>query len=212
MTESEKRAPAPLHLRLLGEAGAEASDDALCRSFLRGDDAAFGELVRRHQALVYALVRRYAPRPEDARDLCQRSFLRGFQAARRSLSRLGRAQTIPFKPWLVRIAINLAKNHARQERRWRPAPAQVLDESPVAPTALEGIERADRERLVRAATLTLPKRQREVLTLRIDGDLPFREIAAALGITENNAKVHFHHAVKRLKAAAESESQSEEGA
>ena len=41
--------------------------------------------------------------------------------------------------------------------------------------------------------------QREVFTLRIDGELPFAEIATAIGITENNAKVHFHHAVQRLK-------------
>jgi RNA polymerase sigma-70 factor (ECF subfamily) len=47
--------------------------------------------------------------------------------------------------------------------------------------------------------LQLPRGQREVLTLRIDGDLPFAEIAEILGISENNAKVHFHHAVKRLK-------------
>ena len=45
----------------------------------------------------------------------------------------------------------------------------------------------------------LPKRQREVLLLRIDGDLPFAEIAETLGITEVNAKVNFHHAVQKLK-------------
>jgi RNA polymerase sigma-70 factor (ECF subfamily) len=48
--------------------------------------------------------------------------------------------------------------------------------------------------------LALPRRQREVLSLRVDGGLPFRDIAETLGITENNAKVQFHHAVKRLKA------------
>jgi RNA polymerase sigma-70 factor (ECF subfamily) len=45
----------------------------------------------------------------------------------------------------------------------------------------------------------LPPRQRSVLTLRIFGDLPFREIARIEGITENSAKVSYHHAVKRLK-------------
>jgi len=61
------------------------------------------------------------------------------------------------------------------------------------------LERAERERLVRASVLSLPRRQREVLTLRIDAELPFREIAEMLGITENNAKVHFHYAVRRLR-------------
>ena len=62
------------------------------------------------------------------------------------------------------------------------------------------LERRERERSIQAAVLSLPRRQREVLTLRVDGGLPFRDIAETLGITENNAKVQFHHAVKRLKA------------
>ena len=46
--------------------------------------------------------------------------------------------------------------------------------------------------------LLLPRRQREVLTLRIDAGLPFAEVARTLGIQEGNARVHFHHAVRRL--------------
>ena len=53
--------------------------------------------------------------------------------------------------------------------------------------------------LTRRAVLRLPRRQREVLTLRIDGGLPFAEVAGTLGISEGNAKTHFHYAVKRLK-------------
>jgi RNA polymerase sigma-70 factor (ECF subfamily) len=54
--------------------------------------------------------------------------------------------------------------------------------------------------VLRDAIGQLPRRQREVLLLRIDGDLPFAEVAAALDITEVNAKVNFHHAVQKLKA------------
>jgi len=61
-----------------------------------------------------------------------------------------------------------------------------------------------------AAVLALPPRQREVLTLRVDAGLPFKDIADTLGITENNAKVQFHHAVKRLKVEL-SGTQEEEG-
>jgi len=53
--------------------------------------------------------------------------------------------------------------------------------------------------VLREAIARLPRRQREVLLLRIDGDLPFAEVAATLGITEVNAKVNFHHAVQKLK-------------
>lgn len=200
---SEDRSESPRRLALLtgnAEAGV-AGDDALCRAFLAGNEAAFGELFRRHQRLVYALVRRYSPRPEDARDLTQRAFLKAFEAARRALPRLSAVGEIPFKAWLARIAINLGKNHARQTNRWRLAPVTALEYSAEpAPSAVDALIRADRERMTRTAVLSLPRRQREVFTLRIDADLSFAEIAQALGITANNAKVHFHHAVKRLKA------------
>jgi RNA polymerase sigma-70 factor (ECF subfamily) len=69
----------------------------------------------------------------------------------------------------------------------------------VAAVGTAALERAERERAVRAAVLGLPRRQREVLTLRVDAELPFREIAEVLGITELNARVHFHHAARRLR-------------
>jgi RNA polymerase sigma-70 factor (ECF subfamily) len=46
----------------------------------------------------------------------------------------------------------------------------------------------------------LPLRQREVLTLRIFSDLPFKEVARVKGMSENSAKVNYHHAITRLRA------------
>lgn len=185
----------------LAEAATEPSDEALCRAFLAGDEAAFGTLVERHRALVFALMRRYTARPEDAADLAQQAFLRALEASRRVFSRWSPTGPTPFRAWLARIALNLAKNHARQGLRWRrvelveASRAETSNES-----AQEALEQAERERRVRVAVLALPRRQREVLTLRVDGGLGFRDIAETLGITETNAKVSFHHAVKRLRA------------
>jgi len=177
-------------------------DEAAVAAFLVGDDEAFGELVRRHQGLVIAIVRRYARTAEDARDLAQRTFLRAFEAARRTLRRGGGA--VPFKSWLVRIAVNLAKNHLRDESRFARAPLEAIEaEHASAPDGPERLERAERQRRVRQEVLRLPRRQREVLTLRVDAELPFADIALALGITENAAKVSFHHAVTRLRAGIE---------
>jgi RNA polymerase sigma-70 factor (ECF subfamily) len=78
--------------------------------------------------------------------------------------------------------------------------AHEREAPPTESDAHQRLERAERLRLVRVAIARLPRRQREVLLLRIDGDLPFAEIAGALGITEVNAKVNFHHAVQRLKS------------
>ncbi|MCY0996711.1 RNA polymerase sigma factor [Myxococcus sp. MISCRS1] len=180
-----------------------APDEVLCRAFLDGETAAFEVLVLRHRALIFSLVRRYTTRPEDAADLTQGAFLRALEASRRVFSRFTPTGPAPFRAWLVRIALNLAKNHARQGQRWRPvlveAPREDVAEAP-GESAQDGLERAERARKVREEVLTLPRRQREVLTLRVDAGLAFKDIAQTLGITENNAKVQFHHAVKRLKA------------
>ena len=99
--------------------GGTASDEALLVDFFAGSARAFGELVGRHQRLVQALVRRYVSRPEDAADLTQAAFLRAFGAVRRSFAKQGAAQPGLFRAWLVRIAVNVGKNHARDAGRWR---------------------------------------------------------------------------------------------
>jgi RNA polymerase sigma-70 factor (ECF subfamily) len=189
-----QRGPA---LRVLAGGRAAETDGSLLGDFLDGDDGAFEELWRRHHATVHALVRRYARTPEDARDLTQRAFLRAIGAARRAVRRF--QGEFPFRSWLLRIAANLGKNHLRDESRWRRAPAREIDRAEDgALPADELLVRRDRERGVREAVLRLPRRQREVLTLRVDGGLSFAEVAETLGIAEGNARVHFHHAARRL--------------
>src|SRR5512137_833279 len=112
---------------LPGGLAAEA-DGALLRDYLRGDDAAFEELWRRHHAPVHALCRRWARTPEDARDLTQRAFVRAVGAARRVAR--GQGDDFPFRPWLLRIAANLGKNHLRDESRWRRAPVSAVEDAP----------------------------------------------------------------------------------
>lgn len=177
------------------------SDSALCQDFLTGDPRAFGELVRRHQDVVFRLLRRYTRTADDALDLSQRAFLQAFEAARRSLPRLMKGSIeVPFKAWLLRIAVNLAKNHARDASRWPAASLEVVEaQGSGAASAAELLLTLQREALTRRAVLQLPRRQREVLTLRVDGGLGFGEVAQTLGITEGNAKTHFHYAVKRLR-------------
>jgi RNA polymerase sigma-70 factor (ECF subfamily) len=190
--------PRPTLRVVSGAPARERADDLLLRNFLDGDDDAFGELVRKHERTILAVLRRYAGGEDDARDLAQRAFLRGFEAARRS-SWLRVRGPLPFRAWLIRLAVNLGKTHLRDLRRWRRAPESAAEEVSVPAEGSASMERLQREQAVRAAVLELPRRQREVLTLRIDAELPFRDIADVLGITENNAKVHFHHAAKRLR-------------
>src|SRR5512142_938650 len=117
---------------IAGVAENDRADDLLVRAFLDGDDDAFGELVRRYQRTVLSVLRRYAQTADDARDLAQRAFLRAFEAARRSRWIPIRG-AIPFRAWLLRIAVNLGKNHLRDSRRWRKLPSSVIETVEVPP-------------------------------------------------------------------------------
>lgn len=175
-----------------------AAEEALVAAFLVGDDDAFGELVRRNEGLVLAIARRYARSAEDARDLAQRTFLRAFVAARRALGR-DPQRAVPFRRWLVRIAVNLSKNHLRSEVRFARSRYETLGPVETPAVGAEALLRAERAAALRARVLQLPRRQREVMTLRLDAELSFAEIADVLGITENAAKVTFHHATRKLR-------------
>jgi RNA polymerase sigma-70 factor (ECF subfamily) len=213
MKDGGDRGLAP-HLKVLtgGVSEETCPDEGLLQAFLDGDDDAFDDLVRRHEELVLKIVRRFARDPDDARDLAQRTFVRAFEAARRTFvpPAVGRGPPrVPFRRWVIRVAINLAKNHARDQNRWTRVDvgaADLLDSryahGPEALTALLAAERAAR---LRRAVLQLPRRQREVMALRLDAELPFSEIAAALDITENAARVNFHHAAVALREAITSE-------
>jgi RNA polymerase sigma-70 factor (ECF subfamily) len=170
------------------------TDGELLEAFRDGDSKAFEALVRRYQRPVLAIARRFADDLDDAEDLAQRAFINAAQRA-------GGWRGGSFKSWLFRIVVNLAKNHVRDTSRFdRSEEAAESEAEPTAPEAHERMEAREQREALRAAVAKLPRRQREVLLLRIDGDQPFAEIAATLGITEVNAKVNFHHAVQKLKA------------
>ena len=170
------------------------SDADLLAAFRAGDARAFEALVRRYERAVLTIALRFARDLDDAEDLAQRAFINAAQRA-------GGWRGGSFKSWLFRIVVNLAKNHLRDMARFdRSEDAQEREVHAEAPDAQARLEAAERQDALRDAIAKLPRRQREVLLLRIDGDLPFAAIAETLGITEVNAKVNFHHAVRKLKA------------
>jgi RNA polymerase sigma-70 factor (ECF subfamily) len=171
-----------------------AEDAELLEAFRQGDVKAFEVLVRRYQRPVLGIARRFARDEDDAEDLAQRAFINASERA-------GGWRGGSFKSWLFRIVVNLAKNHLRDTARFdRTETAQEREAEPTGSGAHERLEQLEEQKALREAIGQLPKRQREVLLLRIDADLPFAEIAATLGITEVNAKVNFHHATQKLKS------------
>lgn len=154
---------------------------------LDGHEDAFETLVERHQRRLHALAQRVLRDPDEADEVTQRTFVRAFERLR---TFRGEAS---FGTWLHRIAMNECRDILRSRRR-DVALDDVPEERLEAPAAVAPLGRR-----LTALVDDLPPRQRSVLALRVFGELPFAEIARAEGITENAAKVSFHHAVRRLQ-------------
>ncbi len=193
-----------LRVRTREGAGLPArSDTELLTLAAAGDRAAFGELVERHQEMVLRIVSQRVKSLDGARDLVQRVFL----AALESLDRRGAVPpTGPesVRGWLATIALHQVANHERSLLRWlRGALTRIDREREVPPEAEAGLVEAESERRLRASFAHLTPRQQEVVALRIDAGLSFAAVGAALGISEQNARVQFHLALTRIKAMAD---------
>jgi RNA polymerase sigma-70 factor (ECF subfamily) len=163
-------------------------DDVLIARALDGHEDAFEALVERHQRRVHALAQRVLRDPDGADVVTLRTFVRAFERLRTFRGEAG------FGTWLHQIAMNECRDILRTRRR-----DVSLDDVPEERLAAPGEVAAPLGRRLGALVDELPPRQRSVLTLRVFGELPFAEIARAEGISENAAKVSFHHAVRRLQ-------------
>jgi RNA polymerase sigma-70 factor, ECF subfamily len=165
-------------------------------------DRAFERLYRDHLRDVYSYAYYRVGNHHDAEDVTEQAFLqayRHFERARRESN--GR----PLRPWLIRIAHNLASNYHRDRAR---RPQAVLDNAdPIA--APHGTERIveGREELkhVMASLEHLPDDRREALIMRFALGMDNREIARALGRTDGATKVLIHRAIRQLQEEMDSD-------
>ncbi len=169
-----------------------ASDTGLIAAWQAGDEQAAAELVGRHaRALARYLSGAGAPDAE-VDDLVQETFIRAFRGVDRFR---GQCQ---FRTWLLTIGGNVLKDYGRRAGRRKVVP---LDESvhDVAGDPHEHAVATEAEARLAAGLQVLPRLQREVFLLRAQQGIDYVEIAAALGTTPGAARVHYHHAVRRLK-------------
>ena len=159
-------------------------------------DGDFTDLYRTHLRDVYSYAYYRIGNHHDAEDLTEQTFLqayRHFERAQRESD--GR----PLRPWLIRIAHNLAANYYRDRSR-RPQ-TQLEDASVVsAPHGTEELAEGREElKEVLTGVSKLPDDRREALIMRFALDMDNREIARALGRTEGATKVLLHRAIKQLE-------------
>jgi RNA polymerase sigma-70 factor, ECF subfamily len=165
-------------------------------------DRAFEELYRTHLRDVYSYSYYRVGNHHDAEDLTEQAFLqayRHFERARRESN--GR----PLRPWLIRIAHNLASNYHRDRARRPEANIEAI-EPPSHPHGTERVVEGREElREVMVHLEQLPDDRREALIMRFALGMSNREIARALGRTDGATKVLIHRAIKQLEELMETE-------
>jgi RNA polymerase sigma-70 factor (ECF subfamily) len=159
-------------------------------------DADFTELYRTHLRDVYSYAYYRIGNHHDAEDLTEQTFLQAYRhfdrAQRESHGR-------PLRPWLIRIAHNLAANYYRDRSR---KPQTSLDDASVvsAPhSTVDLVEGREELRQVLDGVANLPDDRREALIMRFALGMDNREIARTLGRTEGATKVLIHRAIRQLE-------------
>ena len=177
------------------------AEESLLARAREGDVRAYEELVERHQAVAFRvawLVTRSTP---DAEEAAQDGFVKAY----RSLGRF--REGAPFRPWLLAIVGNEARNRRVAAGRRERLALRVGEEMTAAaagPAEAEVLAAGEREELL-AAVGRLPERDRLVIGARFFLELNEAETAAALGVRRGTVKSRLSRALGRLRKEVEAD-------
>jgi RNA polymerase sigma-70 factor (ECF subfamily) len=167
-----------------------AEEAEVLRKAVAGNISAFEQLVRTHTQRVFNLIYQKTRHRQDSEDLCQQTFIKAY----RNIHRVD--PTRPLIPWLLTIAHRTTLNHFRGAKQWTElAPETPSNEASPARQA-EHDEHV--ETLWGRARRILPKRDFDVLWLRLGEEMSVDETAAATGLTQSHVKVIVHRARQQL--------------
>ncbi|WP_157936916.1 RNA polymerase sigma factor [Geodermatophilus chilensis] len=163
-----------------------ATEDELIDGCLYGDELAFGELMTRHQRLVYNVCLRITENHDDALEAMQETLIRVWRLLG------GYERRSSFRTWLYRVASNAALEETRRRRR-RPEPTDEVWVEGVAGVARAAqVVPVDEQVVARMtadeALSQLPPSYRAAVVLRELCGCSYDEIAAALAIPVNTVK------------------------
>ncbi|MGX6449303.1 RNA polymerase sigma factor [Patulibacter sp. S7RM1-6] len=162
-------------------------------------DDRFSELYRSHLRDVYSFAYYRVGNHHDAEDLTEQTFLQAYRHFERALRE---SDGRPLRPWLIRIAHNLAANHFRDRSR-RPQTSIDDDDSTTVlratHTTEDLVEERDELGRILAAVQQLPDDRREALIMRFALGMDNREIARAMGRSDGATKVLIHRSIKQLE-------------
>jgi RNA polymerase sigma-70 factor, ECF subfamily len=194
-------ASAPALTLAFAQGEKKAEDRELVRLSQNGIEAAFEELVRRHQQRVFALVAGILHRPDEVEDLAQQVFLKAYLGIKRF------DQRAAFSTWLYKIAVNECWDYLRK-RKVRPLVYEAdLSEEQVS--RLDGIAsfhrppegpnaRAEMREIIDRMLGALPEQDRQLLVLKEIEGFSVQELAEILNLNVNTVKVRLFRARGRI--------------
>jgi RNA polymerase sigma-70 factor, ECF subfamily len=153
-----------------------------------GDQAAFADLVREHQAMVYSIARHFFRDRALAEDLAQEVFLHLYQ----NLASIESEAHLKF--WLRKVTSHRCIDYSRRRR----IKTVSVDEAP-EPVSIFDWPDAMMQSTLRRIVATLPERPRLVVTLRYQEDLDPAEIAQILDMPLNTVKSHLRRSLAILR-------------
>ena len=187
----------------------QPTDEELVMAYLEeGDEQAFRRLVQRHQDRIFGYLMGMVKDRAAANDLFQETFervIKAMQGQRGSYDPQGQ-----WLSWVMSIARNAAIDHSRRQKKWKEVPQREDDGRSFwdtleddTPSADEQLHRAEQREWLDEHIEELAPEQREVLLLRQETDLTFREIAELQDVSINTALGRMRYALKNLRKMME---------
>ncbi|MDA0746671.1 MAG: sigma-70 family RNA polymerase sigma factor [bacterium] len=178
------------------------TDAELVARFLAGDVGAFNTLVRRWERPAYNFILRYAGNREEARDLCQKTFIRVHKNLRRLRDRE------KFSTWFYQVALNTCRDAARSRQRHPTCSLDGMEEvdlgtvsemvsSSIQPDAVA--HNLGVRELLNRALQAIPEEQRVVVVMKEYQGLKFVEIAEVLEVPLNTVKSRMYYGLNALR-------------
>jgi RNA polymerase sigma-70 factor (ECF subfamily) len=178
-------------------------DQTLVRAAQQGNMGAFEELVARHRDKIYARAFSMMRNEEEAVDLSQEAWVKGWQRLKQFQGEAG------FATWMTRITINLCLDQLRRHKRHRSESLEAMDEESggverhmpvvtVNPTA--GLERVELRQRIDQAMGQLSHEHRTVLVLHEFEEMEYKEIAKTMGCSIGTVMSRLFYARRKLAA------------
>lgn len=183
----------------------DTNDQELIRNFLGGDTSSFETLIHKYKARVYTYIFMIVKNHDLANDVLQDTFIKVMTSLRKKKYE-DRGSLIS---WIIRISHNLIIDHYRKEKRFptisnTDTEYDIFNNSNFSDANIEEIIVKDQiENDVKKLIDTLPFEQKQVVLLRIYGDLSFKEISEMTNVSINTALGRMRYALINLRKIIE---------